>query len=168
MRATLERLMRLTDGWLFRFQRSNRLEFDAMVTCVKAEPVPERAWREEVFAGRGGWWLSRHAFARLGPLFPNYHTMLSTAGCEEEEETPPRSARFTRQSEAQQIPAVVVSAFATLCLLPQAPLCVIQAAYRALAKLTHPDHSGDEVQMKHLNLAYEEARAWAEQQAHVA
>jgi hypothetical protein len=52
-----------------------------------------------------------------------------------------------------------VDLFATLHLLPTAPPELIKAAYRTLASLTHPDHGGDELKMKRLNLAYEKLRA---------
>jgi hypothetical protein len=40
-----------------------------------------------------------------------------------------------------------------------APLEVVEAAYRALAKKYHPDRGGDEVRIKTLNSAIEQARA---------
>lgn len=47
--------------------------------------------------------------------------------------------------------------FMVLYVHPQAPREVIQAAYRALAGVYHPDRGGDGEMMTRLNLAYERA-----------
>jgi len=44
--------------------------------------------------------------------------------------------------------------YVTLHLLPTAPAAVKKASYKALAVLHHPDHGGDEEQMKRLNAAF--------------
>jgi hypothetical protein len=50
----------------------------------------------------------------------------------------------------------VLEPYTTLYLLPTAPWEVIQAAYKALATLNHPDHGGSELAMKKINCAYAE------------
>ena len=45
--------------------------------------------------------------------------------------------------------------YATLHLLPTAPVEVVRAAFRALAGLHHPDRGGDGEQMRRVNAAYE-------------
>jgi hypothetical protein len=45
--------------------------------------------------------------------------------------------------------------FATLHLLPSAPVEVVKAAYRALAKLHHPDVQGDAITMRRLTEAHD-------------
>jgi hypothetical protein len=45
--------------------------------------------------------------------------------------------------------------FSTLHLLPTAPHAVIDAAYRALAKIHHPDRGGDPAAMRRLSAAHE-------------
>jgi hypothetical protein len=45
--------------------------------------------------------------------------------------------------------------FATLHLLPSAPIQVVKAAYRALAKLHHPDVNGDTATMRRLTEAHD-------------
>jgi hypothetical protein len=55
----------------------------------------------------------------------------------------------------------IAAAFRTLYLLPEAPLPVVKAVYRALALLRHPDTDGSHEQMRDLNLAYEKAAAFA-------
>ena len=45
-----------------------------------------------------------------------------------------------------------------LRVFPDAPLAVIEAAYRALAKTAHPDAGGTDEAMKELNEAYETMR----------
>lgn len=50
-------------------------------------------------------------------------------------------------------------AWRTLYLLPDAPALVVDAAFKALAKVHHPDHEGgDEKRMRDINLAYEKLR----------
>jgi hypothetical protein len=49
--------------------------------------------------------------------------------------------------------------FATLHLLPSAPPALIRAAYRELAKLSHPDAGGSHEAMLKLNKAYRELAA---------
>jgi len=47
-----------------------------------------------------------------------------------------------------------IDPYVTLHLLPSAPAEVIRAAFKALAMKHHPDHGGDEEQMKRLNAAF--------------
>jgi hypothetical protein len=49
--------------------------------------------------------------------------------------------------------------YAALHLLPTAPPELVKSAYRLLASLNHPDHGGDELAMKRLNLIYEKLKA---------
>jgi hypothetical protein len=48
------------------------------------------------------------------------------------------------------------AAFATLHLLPDAPLEVVRAAYKALARLHHPDYGGSVQRMQSVNAAFDE------------
>jgi hypothetical protein len=48
------------------------------------------------------------------------------------------------------------SAWSTLGLLPNAPLEVVQAVYKALALKYHPDKGGDPLIMTNINVAYKE------------
>ena len=52
-------------------------------------------------------------------------------------------------------PAQAEDPYATLHLLPTAPVEVVRAAFRALAGLHHPDRGGDGEQMRRVNAAYE-------------
>jgi hypothetical protein len=63
--------------------------------------------------------------------------------------------------EAAGFPAVaLVPAWARILhVQPDAPLCVAEAAYRALAHVHHPDRGGDLERCKQLNLVIETARA---------
>ena len=47
-----------------------------------------------------------------------------------------------------------VDPYQTLHLLPSAPTELVKVAYRCLAQIHHPDHGGDEEQMKRLNAAF--------------
>lgn len=46
-------------------------------------------------------------------------------------------------------------AYRTLYLLPGAPAPLVQAAYRCLAKISHPDHGGSHERMLAINASYE-------------
>jgi len=48
--------------------------------------------------------------------------------------------------------------WATLHLLPTAPMEVVEAAYRALARLHHPDRGGSTLQMQVINGAYQQLK----------
>jgi len=63
---------------------------------------------------------------------------------------PRRGRRAPPGRQAADDPAAV------LYVSPQAPLEVIEAAFRALAKQYHPDRGGSTVQMQRLNLAREQ------------
>ncbi len=52
-----------------------------------------------------------------------------------------------------------VDPYTALHLLPSAPPEVIKAAYRALAVKLHPDHGGNEEEMKRINAAYKRLAA---------
>ncbi len=49
----------------------------------------------------------------------------------------------------------IVSPFTTLHLLPSAPPELVKAAYKTLARIYHPDASGDSAKMIAINRAYE-------------
>jgi hypothetical protein len=66
-----------------------------------------------------------------------------------------------RQGRGGEQPAPLRAAdpsFAELHLLPSAPPELVEAAYRMLARLNHPDVGGDAERMTALNLAYDELR----------
>jgi hypothetical protein len=46
-------------------------------------------------------------------------------------------------------------AYQVLHLLPSAPAPLIKAAYRELAKIKHPDHGGNDEEMKRINSAFD-------------
>ena len=64
--------------------------------------------------------------------------------------TPPQHDRPpTNRMEAARV----------LCIAPDAPLAVAEAAWRALSKTTHPDTGGSVVAMAHLNVAIDLIRS---------
>jgi hypothetical protein len=52
-------------------------------------------------------------------------------------------------------PQSIASPFQTLYLLPNAPMEVVRASYKALAKIHHPDARGNSEKMIEINRAYE-------------
>jgi hypothetical protein len=57
-----------------------------------------------------------------------------------------------------KVPKSIADAFTTLELLPSAPPQLIQAAYRALSHIHHPDHGGDAERMRQINAAFDMLR----------
>lgn len=76
---------------------------------------------------------------------------------------PPQPNGFPPPPNGQQFPPKAVplapsEPWATLHLLPSAPPEVIQAAFRALARLHHPDRGGNEETMRKINNAWEQLK----------
>lgn len=65
-------------------------------------------------------------------------------------------------TEVSQEPVAEENPFTVLFLTDDAPLEVIQAAYRALALKHHPDHGGTDSEMQRVNDAYIRARQMRE------
>lgn len=137
-------------GVIVRF-RGDRADFEQVVWRIKTLSTHERQWIPEAFERRGGWWLSQRAFEKLGPLFRNYRQVRARLEVE------------GKPAQAPAIPPEVDHAFQVLHLRTTAPPWVVQAVYRVLAKRAHPDAGGSHEAMKAVNLAYEQALAWAEQ-----
>lgn len=58
-----------------------------------------------------------------------------------------------------EAPAVARDPYEVLGVRPDAPMMIIEAAYRVLAKERHPDHGGSAEAMKELNDGYERIKA---------
>jgi hypothetical protein len=56
-------------------------------------------------------------------------------------------------------PRPVSDSWRRLHLQPDAPPEVVDAAYKALARVHHPDHGGDNGHMREINLAYDALKA---------
>jgi hypothetical protein len=63
---------------------------------------------------------------------------------------------------SDQAPPALREACARLCITPDAPLAVAEAAYKALAKLHHPDVGGDTATMQAINDALTTFKAFNE------
>lgn len=154
MAVLIEDLSVVAGGYVLRFRAPARDDFDDMRLRIKALSAHEAQWQPGAFGGRGGWWLSRAAFDKVGPLFRNYREVRQRL-----------EAEARGGSSPPLIPLQVEQAFSVLHLRPTAPPWVVQAVYRVLAKRSHPDAGGSHEAMKALNLAYEQALAWAERHA---
>ncbi len=67
-------------------------------------------------------------------------------------------AAAKNKREVVVVPKDTASAHEVLFILPDAPREVIDAAYKALARMHHPDQGGDEEKMQRINRAYEELK----------
>jgi hypothetical protein len=108
------------------------------VDDLKAEiSARKRRWDP----ARKAWWVAASAIDQALDITRRYYTV---EFAEEADEPAPYP-----RSES-------VNAWAALWLVPGAPPEVVAAAYRAMAKLHHPDHGGDNAAMQRVNAAYEE------------
>ena len=93
-------------------------------------------------------------YAKIGHVdysaLPAQHQMLIASNKKDWTKASSTSRVFTSRGNDQ------VTAYATLHLQPDAPQCVIKAAYRALSKEHHPDRGGDSDKFKEITQAYEE------------
>lgn len=143
----LTRCERCDGGYIIAWRGETALAWRLALDMVKRLPVRQRAFLEDERA----WWIDAAAFLRLDDVFSNFTDALDAGA--DADARPPR------------MPANVAQAFAALHLATDAPASIVQAVYKHLARVYHPDAGGDEVSMKRLNAAYELARGWAEQHA---
>lgn len=153
MSVEIEALQRVGEGYCLRFRGDG---FEGMRSQIKMLPYHERGWMPEAFNQRGGWWLSRAAFAEIGPAFRNYDEWRRTL----KDEGP---AGTTRPAPPP-IPPQVEQAFAVLHLRPTAPYWLVARVRRFLADRVHPDKGGSLEEMQAINAAADIAEAWARRQ----
>ncbi len=169
-------------GSYLAFASDDAGEFYGIVATIKALGYAHAQWTPAVKA----WWLSPSGLARLCGRYPDLSWLIgeyvrtaqdggaasgeaSGAGQRGGHGRAGGSAgrgsqrRAKSAKSASGVPADVAQALAALYVAPDAPAVVVSAAYRALAKTTHPDAGGDTATMQRLNLAYELAAAWASQ-----
>ncbi len=145
-------------GWLFSGTPKRQ------VKSYFKDCVPEVKYLDRF----GIWWVGeKEAVGYLG-VFDNFTEVARSAGLlgsgqrqQEQRQEPPKSP-----------PPQLMTPFAAMYLRDNAPKEVVDAAYRALAKLHHPDLAGSNEadrlrrteSMKRLNVAYEAAkkmRGWS-------
>lgn len=121
---------------------------EALDDFKAAIPHPFRRWD----AQRRCWRVDRvraaQAVAWLRDRFPNADEIPWRRRDEPPPPPPPGGSR-------------PVEPWASLHLLPTAPRPVVDAAYRAMARIAHPDLGGDADRMKRINAAYEQLKGLA-------
>lgn len=148
--AELTRCAWRDDGLVITWRALNTPYWHMALDAVRNLPTNKRVY----IPAERAWWVAYDAFVGLGSdVFSNFEK--SFAAAKDISDDPP----------APQIPVEVTQAYAALHVTLDAPASVVQAAYRALSRVYHPDNGGDELTMKRLNAAYEVARRWAEQHA---
>lgn len=148
MSVEIEALQRVGEGYCLRFKGNG---FEGMRNQIKALSLDERGWIPEAFNQRGGWWLSKRAFDKLGPLFRNYQEMRRRIEDEATSNAPP----------PRPVPPQVEQAFQVLHLRTSAPSWLIARVRRFLADRAHPDKGGNLEEMQRINAAADVAEAWA-------
>ncbi|MGZ3715493.1 MAG: hypothetical protein ACXVA4_08740, partial [Ktedonobacterales bacterium] len=121
----------------------------------------QRAWIPE----EGIWWISVDALTLLARSIPELKPHIEYMA-----HRPPDIAEAMgayvrptlRRSRISLVPPEVRAAFQALALPPDAPASAVRAAFRHLAKTTHPDVGGNQNAMVALHAAYTTALAWAE------
>jgi hypothetical protein len=124
-------------------------EFFEAIDALKNHISPQY----RVFDGETRQWLingiaSRSLHGWLEAMEEEYDAEAVWDGEKRERENAPKSKQPT-----------TAELYAALHLLPTAPPELVKSAYRLLASLNHPDHGGDELAMKRLNLIYEKLKA---------
>lgn len=155
----ITRLDRAFGGFYLGFVASDQDEFQQVLQRIRALPTVARRWEPDAPKGRA-WWVSGLYIAQLYTVFPGLQLRITMLGTGQTHQTSTSSSSY--HPPAPSIPRNVTDAFETLYLIPSAPPAVVSAAYRALAKVTHPDAGGSTQAMQRLNAAYEVASEWAE------
>lgn len=133
-------------GYIIAWRASSVALWSLALARVKAIPAHRRTYSEITRR----WWIDTQYMPSLADVFVNYAEALSWRN----------SSRYSPEVD---LPASVVRACHVLYITPDAPPEVAQAAYKALAKLAHPDHGGSHHEMVRLNQAYECLTTWRTQ-----
>jgi hypothetical protein len=143
-----------------------------MAESLAALPDGMARWHERKRSP--GWWVvSDEGMRLLAMVYPRLAREMDSATWRQEPDDDFGASESRHQSDTQThtsstfVPSPVVDAFATLYLTHDAPLWLIQSAYRGLAKACHPDLGGDTTMMQRINSAYATASAWAKKSARV-
>lgn len=149
------------DWYLARFTAPDGAADEAVAALLKRLAPAHRRYQATLQA----WYISKAGMEQLAPRWPALREAWMRARAEAVDGSE-RASGATPAAEASvesgSVPEPVRAAFATLHLLPSAPVPVIRAAYRALVRSAHPDvQGGDGQRMREINLAYEQALAWA-------
>lgn len=143
--------------WLrFAFTSDGAL-FTAGKELIKDLPFGWRKWDAE----RRAWWISAEGVNSLRRSVP----AIGRAAWALEQTFPPSSAQASASARhcgagGTWVPPEVEAAFTTLHLLPDAPVELVQAARRTLARTAHPDVGGDSPAMRKINTAADRAEGW--------
>lgn len=149
------------ESYLLGFAAATRPAFTAAVSALRSLPPWQRAWIPE----EGIWWISVDALTLLARSIPELKPHIEYMA-----HRPPDIAEAMgayvrpslRRSRISLVPPGVRAAFHVLALPPDAPASAVRAAFRHLAKTTHPDVGGTQTAMVALHAAYTTALAWAE------
>lgn len=148
------------ESFLVAFVAANRSAFAAAVSAVRSLPPWQRAWIPEERV----WWISADVLTLLARSIPELKPHIEYMAHRPPDigEAIGAYARPSlRRSRISLVPPEIRAAFHALALPPDAPASAVRAAFRHLAKTTHPDVGGDQRAMVALHAAYTSALAWA-------
>jgi hypothetical protein len=127
------------DGYIIAWQASN-LQWGRVLEIIKSIPREEREFLPEEKA----WWLSAWAY--------EYLTSYIQFGKKRE--------RSQRSPNPSSLPQQIAEAYQVLCITPNAPMELVKAAQRVLAKQYHPDRGGSHTAMVAVNNAADIVTNW--------
>ena len=130
-------------GYIIAWQTSDKILWGRILETIKSVPREER----EFIPDEKAWWLSDWAYTYLT-----------------------RSIQFGKKKGRSQqgpspfsLPKEITEAYQVLCITSDAPLELVKASQRILAKKYHPDTGGSHTAMVAINNAADTIIAWLEQ-----
>jgi hypothetical protein len=144
-------LIRVKDGWLL---------VEVPRHSLWSQSIRASIWN----TGRlvtGVWWFPLACYSPVLEITRHYFpSVRDLSRLDSSQLVPPdgwrdRWERFLSRSETTtRMDSPSACPYGVLHLQPEAPFEVVQAAYRALSKLHHPDAGGDAERMQQINAAY--------------
>jgi hypothetical protein len=135
-------------GYIIAWKSSSIEEWHIVLDRLRCMPENTR----EYLPDEQAWWIDSSILSQVGSWFGNFAQMLNSN---------PATISIRRPSSSNpSVPADVAEAFQVLCLTPDAPIDLVKAAQRVLAKQYHPDTGGSHQHMLRINLAAERAIWW--------
>ncbi len=143
-----------SEGFLLAFAAAAPADFMEALRAVRALPPWQRVWMPMAQV----WWIHEDGLSMLARRLPELREHIRR---EAHDRIWRMVAPQTLQWSWQLAPRHVRDAFIALALRCDASPDEVKAAYRTLAKRTHPDTGGSHAAMLALNAAYACALDWA-------
>lgn len=150
-------------GYMLMFRAADSDAFAEALACVKDVPAMLRRW----LPAERAWWIHTAAANVLINDFPALRAYVAahagrTGGSSGSSGSSGSTGRASSSSSARltRPPEGVAAAFAALHLTPSAPVELVAAARRVLARRNHPDAGGSHAAMVAVNNAADTCERW--------